>query len=300
MPLGQRHQQVTLAYPIREFGWLSPRNPPDNAGTPETLGYIACILRHRIWLFMSTGSEYDKTSVGAPICEPKQRPSLRSSKWQAAMGDAKPTVLVVDDDPALRKSVGRLLRSLAIDAQLFASIADFLNSDPPDGPACLVLDVRLPGKSGLDLQRELAAANRELPIIFITGHGDIPMTVQAMKGGAIDFLTKPFRDQDLLEAIQLGLSHDRVRRENEKALAALRERFASLSPRERDIMIQVARGRLSKQIANDIGIAEGTVKVHRSRAMKKMKARSLPELGRMADKLKLVPEEETKAATSGK
>jgi len=207
------------------------------------------------------------------------------------MADANSTVLVVDDDPTLRESVGRLLRSLGLEAQLFASIADFLNSEPPDGPACLVLDVRLPGKSGLDLQRELAAANRELPIIFITGHGDIPMTVQAMKGGAIEFLTKPFRDQDLLDAIQLGLSGDRVRRENEKALVTLRERFASLSPRERDIMIQVARGRLSKQIAGDIGIAEGTVKVHRSRAMRKMKARSLPELGRMVDKLKLVPEE---------
>jgi FixJ family two-component response regulator len=207
------------------------------------------------------------------------------------MVDAKSTVLVVDDDATLRESVGRLLRSLGLEAQLFASIADFLNSDPPDGPACLVLDVRLPGKSGLDLQRELAAANRELPIIFITGHGDIPMTVQAMKGGAIEFLTKPFRDQELLDAIQLGLSRDRDRRENEKALATLRERFASLSPRERDIMIQVARGRLSKQISGDIGIAEATVKVHRSRAMRKMKARSLPELGRMADKLKLVPED---------
>jgi FixJ family two-component response regulator len=207
------------------------------------------------------------------------------------MADANSTVLVVDDDPSLRESVGRLLRSLGLEAQLFASIADFLDSDPPDGPACLVLDVRLPGQSGLDFQRELAAANRELPIIFITGHGDIPMTVQAMKGGAIEFLTKPFRDQDLLDAIQLGLSRDRVRREDEKALATLRERFASLSPRERDIMIQVARGRLSKQIAGEIGIAEATVKVHRSRAMRKMKVRSLPELGRMVDKLKLVPKE---------
>ena len=207
------------------------------------------------------------------------------------MSDAKPTVLIIDDDPDLRASVGRLLRSLGLDAQLFASISDFLKSDPPDGPTCLVLDVRLPGQSGLDLQRELAAANRELPIIFITGHGDIPMSVQAMKGGAIEFLTKPFRDQELLDAIRLGLSRDRVRRENEKALDALRERFASLSPREREIMIQVTRGRLNKQIAGDIGIAEATVKVHRSRLMHKMKARSLPELSRMADKLTLLPEE---------
>jgi FixJ family two-component response regulator len=207
------------------------------------------------------------------------------------MPDANSTVLVIDDDPGLRASVGRLLRSLGLDARLFASISDFLKSDPPEGPTCLVLDVRLPGQSGLDLQRELAAANKELPIIFITGHGDIPMSVQAMKGGAIEFLTKPFRDQDLLDAIRLGLSRDRARRENEKALAVLRERFESLSPREREIMIQVAHGRLNKQIAGDIGIAEATVKVHRSRLMHKMKARSLPELSRMADKLKLVTAE---------
>jgi FixJ family two-component response regulator len=197
-------------------------------------------------------------------------------------------VLVIDDDPNFRASVGRLLRSLGLNVQLFASIAEFLESDPPDGPTCLVLDIRLPDQSGLDLQRELAAANREVPIIFVTGHGDIPMSVQAMKRGAIEFLTKPFRDQDLLDAIQLGLSRDRARRKTETDLAVLRERFGSLSPREREIVIQVARGRLSKQIAFDIGIAEATVKVHRSRAMQKLRASSLPELGRMADKLRLV------------
>jgi len=206
------------------------------------------------------------------------------------MSDVNSTVLIIDDDPDLRASVGRLLRSLGIDVQLFASISDFLKSDPPDGPTCLVLDVRLPDQSGLDLQRELASANRKIPIIFITGYGDIPMSVEAMKGGAIEFLTKPFRDQDLLDAIQLGLSRDRARRKDDKDLAALRQRFGSLSPREREIVSQVARGRLSKQIAHDIGIAEATVKVHRSRAMHKMKAGSLPELGRMADKLKLIPE----------
>ena len=206
------------------------------------------------------------------------------------MSDASSTVLVIDDDPDVRASVGRLLRSLGIDAQLFASISEFLTSDPPGGPTCLVLDVRLPGQSGLDLQRELTQAKRALPIIVITGHGDIPMSVLAMKGGAIEFLTKPFRDQDLLDAIQLGLSRDRTRRENDKDLAVLKARFGSLSPREREIVIQVARGRLSKQIAHDIGIAEATVKVHRSRAMQKMQAGSLPELGRMADKRKLVPD----------
>jgi FixJ family two-component response regulator len=207
------------------------------------------------------------------------------------MADAKPTVLVVDDDPALRASIGRLLRSLDLDAQLFSSIADFLKSESSDGPSCLVLDVRLPGQSGLDFQRELVRTNRQLPIIFITGHGDIPMSVQAMKGGAIEFLTKPFRDQDLLDAIQLGLSRDRARQKDEKALAAIRERFERLSSREREIMIQVAMGRLSKQIAGDMGIAEATVKVHRSRAMHKIKVRSLAEFVRMADKLELVPEE---------
>ncbi len=204
------------------------------------------------------------------------------------MPDAKPTVLVIDDDPDLRGSVGRLLRSLELDALLFASISEFLAAELPDGPACLVLDVRLPGQSGLDLQRELVATSRQLPIIFITGHGDIQMSVQAMKGGAIEFLTKPFRDQELLDAIQLGLSRDRARRENDRNLDVLRERFESLTPREHEIMIQVVQGRLSKQIAFDFGVSEATVKVHRSNMMRKMKANSLPELGRMADKLNLV------------
>src|SRR5712675_221014 len=207
------------------------------------------------------------------------------------MPEENPTVLVVDDDPQMRDSIGQLLRSIGMDTQLFASVSDFLKSDKPDGPTCLVLDVRLPGRSGLEFQRDLAAANRDLPIIFITGHGDIPMTVQAMKGGAIEFLTKPFRDQDFLDAVAVGLARDRARRASEKTLAALRQRFEALSPREREIMIQVTQGRLGKQIAGDIGLAEGTVKLHRSRLMRKMKAGSLPELSRMADKLKLVPEE---------
>ncbi|HUK07230.1 MAG TPA: response regulator [Stellaceae bacterium] len=196
--------------------------------------------------------------------------------------------MVIDDDQAVRESVGRLLRSVDLRAQLFASIPEFFKADRPKGTCCLVLDVRLPGKSGLDFQRELAEADIQMPIIFITGHGDIPMSVQAMKGGAIEFLTKPFRDQDLLDAIELGLAQDRARRESDKALGTLRERFEALTPREREIMIHVVRGRLSKQIAADIGVSEVTVKVHRSNMMRKMKAASLPELGRMADKLKLL------------
>jgi FixJ family two-component response regulator len=204
------------------------------------------------------------------------------------MLDETSTILVIDDDVDLRNSLGRLLRSVGLNAKLFASVSDFLKDEPTEGPSCLVLDVRLPGQSGLEFQRELAAAGRELPIVFITGHGDIPMSVQAMKSGAIEFFTKPIRDQEFLDAIQFGLTRDRVRRESESALADLRKRFAALSPREQQIMIQVARGRLSKQIADDIGIAQATVKVHRSRAMRKMNARSLPEFGQMAGKLNLM------------
>ena len=201
------------------------------------------------------------------------------------MRDETPTVLIVDDDPEFRDSVGRLLRTVGLQTREFSSVSDFLKGDPSDGPTCLVLDVRMPGRSGLELQRDLAAANRQVPIIFITAHADVPMTVQAMKGGAIEFLTKPFRDQDLLDAVEAGLARDRARRESERALAALRERFDTLSSRERDIMLHVVAGRLNKQIANDIGIAESTVKVHRTNLMRKMKARSLPELSRMADTL---------------
>jgi FixJ family two-component response regulator len=205
--------------------------------------------------------------------------------------DANPSVLIVDDDPEFSDSVGRLLRSVGLRTEQFASVSDFLKADPPDGPTCLVLDVRLPGRSGLELQRDLAAANRQLPIIFITAHADVPMTVQAMKGGAMEFLTKPFRDQDLLEAVEAGLARDRARRESDRALGALRDRFDALSSREREIMIQVTVGRLNKQIAHDFGISESTVKVHRTNLMRKMRAHSLPELSRMADILKLTPEE---------
>ena len=197
----------------------------------------------------------------------------------------EPIVLLVDDDPDFRDSVARLLRTVGRETRQFSSVSDFLKADPLDGPTCLVLDVRMPGRSGLDLQSELAAVNREIPIIFITAHADVPMSVQAMKRGAIEFLTKPLRDQDLLDAVEAGLARDRSRRESERRLTALRERFAKLSPREREIMLHVVAGRLNKQIANDVGMAESTVKVHRSNLMRKMNARSLPELSRMADML---------------
>jgi len=201
------------------------------------------------------------------------------------MRDANPSVLVIDDDPEFRDSVARLLRTVRLETRQFSSVSDFLKSDPPGGPTCLVLDVRMPGRSGLELQRDLVAMNRQLPIIFITAHADVPMTVQAMKAGAMEFLTKPFRDQDLLDAIEAGLVRDRARQERERVLATLRERFDSLSSREREIMLHVVAGRFNKQIAHDIGITPSTVKVHRTHLMRKMKATSLPELSRMADTL---------------
>ena len=203
------------------------------------------------------------------------------------MGDANRSVLVIDDDPEFRASVARLLRTIGLNTRQFSSVPEFLKAGCPEGPACLVLDVRMPGRSGLELQRDLATTNSQLPIIFITSHADVPMTVQAMKGGAIEFLTKPFRPQDLLDAVEAGLARDRARRESERALAMTKERFDVLSSREREVMLLVVAGRLNKQIASEIGIAEATVKVHRANLMRKMKARSFPELCRMADTLKL-------------
>ena len=204
-----------------------------------------------------------------------------------AAPDPNACVVVIDDDPEFRESLGRLLRSAGLRSRLFASIADFVASEPPDSSTCLVLDVRLPGRSGLDFQRDLTAAGMKLPIVFITGHGDIPMTVQAMKAGAIEFLTKPFRDQDLLDAVNLGLARDRARRADEEALREFRARLEGLTPRERAILIQVAEGRLNKQIAGEMGVTETTVKVHRSNMMRKIGAESIADLCRMVDQLNL-------------
>jgi FixJ family two-component response regulator len=200
-------------------------------------------------------------------------------------------VFVVDDDPSVRRAIKRLVESVGLHVELFGSAMEFRNSSRPDGASCLVLDIRLPGISGLDFQRELVQAKNEIPMIFITAHGDIPMTVRAMKAGAVEFLTKPFRDQDLLDAIQVGLERDRVRRQRQAETAMLRERLESLTPREREILPLVVSGLLNKQVAAEIGATEATVKVHRSQLMRKMGASSLADLVRMSEKMGIaVPE----------
>ena len=203
------------------------------------------------------------------------------------MSEAAPIVFVIDDDPSVRRAIKRLIGSVGLQVELFGSTQEFLHSKRPEAPSCLVLDIRLPGISGLDFQRQLAEANIHIPIIFITGHGDIPMSVRAMKAGAVEFFTKPFRDQDLLDAIHIAIEQDRVRRQREAEIAILRERFESLSAREREVIAMVVSGMLNKQIAAEIGTTENTVKVHRSRAREKMQAKSLADLVKMVERLKI-------------
>jgi RNA polymerase sigma factor (sigma-70 family) len=205
------------------------------------------------------------------------------------MADPRPMVFVIDDDASVRDALKRLIRSMGLQVELFASAQDFMQRQRqrPEVPSCLVLDVRLPGTSGIELQRQLNRANIRIPLIFITAHGDIRMSVLAMRAGAIEFLTKPFRDQDLLDSIDIALERDRVRLDLEAQDAALRERFDSLTPREQEVLMMVVSGLLNKEIGYKIGIAENTVKVHRSRAMDKMQARSLADLVRMVEKLKV-------------
>jgi FixJ family two-component response regulator len=198
----------------------------------------------------------------------------------------QPVVFVVDDDDSMRRALERLFYSMQLRVEVFASAQDFLRGERPDAPSCLVLDVRLPGLSGLDFQAELAKADIRIPIVFITGHGDIPMSVRAMKAGAVDFLAKPFRDQDLLDAVAAAIQRDQERRDWEQAIADLRSRFERLTPREREIMTLVASGLMSKQIAAKIQLSEITVKVHRSHLMKKMGARTVAELVIMAESLR--------------
>jgi FixJ family two-component response regulator len=203
--------------------------------------------------------------------------------------EVEPTVVVIDDDEEVREALQGLLRSVGLRVELFASVQAFLSSARPDLPGCLVLDVRLPGRSGLDFHDDLVRANIHMPVIFISGHADVPMSVRAMKAGAVEFLTKPVRDQDLLDAIQWAVERDRTRRDEEKTASHLRASFDTLTMREREVMILVVAGRLNKQIAHEIGLTEATVKAHRGQVMQKTGARSLADLVRMGDKLGLSP-----------
>jgi len=286
------HRVKNIARPVRVYRIPISENAPAKAElwAPDTQSLVVL--------------PFKKASGGQELCSvawrtfqsPRSLPSDLTTRAFCSLcqlqtiTQAPATVIVIDDDLSVREALAGLLRSVDLQTHLYGSVLEFLKEGRLDGPTCLVLDVRLPGQSGLDFQRELTTANIWVPIVFITGYGDIPMSVQALKGGAIEFLTKPFRSQDLLDAVQQGLARDHAWLENEKAAAILRARFETLTLREREVMALVVTGRLNKQIACDIGISEIAVKASRGLVMRKMNAASLPVLARMADKLNLTEE----------
>jgi FixJ family two-component response regulator len=286
-------QQVkNIARPVRVYRIaISEKAPPTNAPLRAPNKPSLAVLPSN----MNGGQELS-LGAGQTLRSPRSLPSdsatsaFCSLRQEQTIAQAPATVIVIDDDRGIREALGGLLRSVDLQTHLYGSVPEFLKEGRLDGPTCLVLDVRLPGQSGLDFQRELITANIWVPIVFITGYGDIPMSVQALKGGAIEFLIKPFRSQDLLDAVQQGLARDHAWLENEKVTATLRARFETLTLREREIMVLVVTGRPNKEIAYDIGISEITVKASRGQVMRKMNAASLPDLARMADKLNLTEE----------
>ena len=288
--LGEQHVK-NIARPVRVYRIPISENAPTKTVLRAPDRPSPVVLPFNI-----SGGQGLCSVAGPTLWSPRSLPSDSATKafcpvWQEqTIAQAPATVIVIDDDLSVREALAGLLRSVGLQTHLHGSVPEFLKAGRLDGPTCLVLDVRLPGQSGLDFQRELISANIRVPIIFITGYADIPMSVRAIKGGAIEFLTKPFRDQDLLDAVQQGLARDHARLENEKATATLRARFETLTLREREVMALVVTGRLNKQIAYDIGISEITVKGSRVQVMRKMDAASLPDLARMADKLNLTEE----------